>query len=377
MVRAPNRESLDAPKWVSMSTQGQLAPEFAFYHPWPPIHGRTLGEWVKTMLLFFEGVAILAPSAEAERLVTREEEILAPLADLGLFRVLDPRDLIQKHEAEAILEFLFVLAASVEAEGIRYRRDAWPEDTALSRAVDRGGLVYRSRGVIFDHGQAHQQIATILWDTLQRYGVATPPDSCGDIYMHPTFWAVYLAFLAHSLYDAGLRMGLSLRPATDQVALINTQNAILDIPGYPSSGHVIGFDLQQVTLDLSHFELSEVLQFREEHGAEYRRYARNLREFAMAASRAKGNERRRLMQDRHDALADEADDLRRTSRDWWRRAAASIGIGISGGAWSAFSGDWPAAIIAILGGVAGTGAKPQLDSAFSYLFRAEQSFTGR
>jgi hypothetical protein len=146
--------------------------------------------------------------------------------------------------------------------------------------------------------------------------------------MHPTFWAVYEVFLAHSLYDAGLRAGLSLRPATDHGPLINTQNAILDIPGYPSSGHVVEFDLQQVTLDLSHFELSELLQFREEHGAEYRRYARDLREFAMLVSQAKSKERRRLMQDRHDALADAADDLRRTSRDWWRRAAASIGIGL-------------------------------------------------
>ena len=217
----------------------------------------------------------------------------------------------------------------------------------------------------------------MLWEALQRHGIATPPNADGIIYMHPAFWAVYEAFLAHSLYDAGLRAGLSLRPATDHVALVNTQNAILDIPGYPSSGHVVEFDLQQVSLDLSHFELDEVLQFREEHGGEYRRYTRDLREFAMAVSRVEGEERRRLMRDRYDALADAADDLRRTSRDWWRRAAASIGIGISGGSWSAASGNWPAAIIAILGGVAGMGAKPKLDNAFSYLFRAEQSFAGR
>jgi|HubBroStandDraft_6_1064221.scaffolds.fasta_scaffold109921_1 hypothetical protein len=83
------------------------------------------------------------------------------------------------------------------------------------------------------------------------------------------------------------------------------------------------------------------------------------------------------MQDRHDALADAADDLRRASRDWWRRAATSIGVGIAGGTWSASSGDWPAAILAILGGVVGVGGRPKLDNAFTYLFRAERSFVGR
>ena len=99
-----------------MTTPAHLAPEFALYHPWPPLDGHTLGEWVKTMLLFFEGVAIPAPPVEGEQLVSREEEILAPLADRGLFRVLDPGDLIQKHEAEAILEFLFIMTSSLDGK---------------------------------------------------------------------------------------------------------------------------------------------------------------------------------------------------------------------------------------------------------------------
>jgi hypothetical protein len=329
------------------------------------------------MLLFFEGVAILAPPAQGEQLVTREEATLAPLADRGLFRVLDPEELIQKHEAEAILEFLFSMAASLEEEDRWYRLSSHHDQTELGEAVLEGGLVYQGRGILHYADESVRQTAAMLWEVLQRRGVATPPDSQGIITMHPVFWAVYEAFLAHSLYDAGLRAGLSLRPATDRATLIDSQNAILSMPAYPSSGHVVEFDLQQVTLDLSRFELSEVLQFRDEHGAEYRRYTRDLREFAIAVSQVEGEQRKRLMQDRHDALADAADELRRTSRDWWRRAAASVGIGIAGGAWSGSSGDWPAIIVAILGGVVGMGAKPKLDNAFSYLFSAERSFAGR
>jgi len=360
-----------------MTAPQQLAPEFALYHPWPPLDGRTIGEWVKTMLLFFEGVAILAPPTEGERLVTREEETLAPLADQGLFRVLDPAELIQKHEAEAILEFLSSISSGLKEERKAHWRVAPPEARSLHDALEKGGVVFSSRRGLINSDRATRRAATMLWRVLERHGVATPPDSDGTIRMRPALWITYEAFLAHSLYNAGLRAGLSLRPATDHVTMIDIQNAVLDIPGYPSSGNVIEFDLQQVTLDLSRFELSEILQFREEHGAEYRRYTRNLHEFALAASLAEGEERTRLMRDRHDALADTADDLRRMSRDWWRRAAASIGVGISGGAWSASSGNWPAAILAILGGAVGVGPRPKIDSAFSYLFKAESTFAGR
>ena len=377
------------------TTPNQLAPEFALYHPWPPIDGHSLGEWVKTMLLFFEGVAILAPPAEGERLVTREEETLAPLADQGLFRVLNPADLIQKREAKAILKFLLSMASSLKkqegaeqslwsgllaehrAKSAPYELHIAPQEGPVADEVLRGGMIYSTRSLLRSVDDSVKETATMLWQVLQWHGLATSPDTYGNFRMHPIFWAVYEAFLAHSLYDAGLRAGLSLRPATDHEALIDTRNALLDVPGRPSSGHVIEFDLQQVTLDLSRCELSEILQFRDEYGAEYRRYIRDLREFAVAASRAEGEERRRLMQDRRDALADAADELRRMSRDWWRRAASSICVGISGAAWSASSGTWPPAIIAALGGAVGMGAKPKLDNAFSYLFRIEQSFAGR
>jgi hypothetical protein len=362
---------------------GQNGPkrEFALYHPWPPIDGRLLGEWVKTMLLFFEGIAIMAPPEAGANLISREESTFGPLADQGLFRLLDPADLIQVKQAEAILEFLFSLAADVDEgrpwgwwgleKSLTFR---W-SSSDLRLAMERGGLIFAGRSLHIYNEGAVRRTATMIWDVLERHGLATTPDSEGSFYMHPDIWVTYEAFLAHAVADSCLREGLLLRPATDDAFQSSARDVVLNMPGYPSAGNVVGFDLQQVALDVSPFGLDEVLQFRNEQGADYRRYARNLRKFAVEASQVQGQEREMLLRERHEELADAADDLRRSSRDWWRRASASVGIGISGAVCSATTGEWPAAIVSLLGGIAGAGARPKPDSAFTYLFKAEQTFS--
>src|SRR4051794_35536377 len=94
--------------------------ELALYHPWPSLddgwssldHHRSLGGWMKNMLLFFDGVAILAPPEAADRLTSTDEETMIPLVEQSLVRLLPPREMIDDATSEVILAFLFDAATS-------------------------------------------------------------------------------------------------------------------------------------------------------------------------------------------------------------------------------------------------------------------------
>jgi hypothetical protein len=104
----------------------------------------------------------------------------------------------------------------------------------------------------------------------------------------------------------------------------------LQMAPLPATGHVVTFDLEQVTIDLSPVPLDEVLDFRSQHGTKYRAYARNLRQFVRDFAALDQDGRDQAFSDRRESLADTADQLRRLARTSWRRPLASFGLGIVG-----------------------------------------------
>jgi len=78
--------------------------------------------------------------------------------------------------------------------------------------------------------------------------------------------------------------------------------------------------------------LDEVLDFRRQHGAQHRAYARDLRQFVRDLASLDHHARDQAFADRREALADTADQLRRLARTSWRRPLATFGLGIAGSA---------------------------------------------
>lgn len=345
---------------AAMATTDISFPRFAFHHPWPPNDGRHIGAWMKSMLLFFDGVALLVPSGSEELVVKGQSETVIPLIEMGLLRTLDPARLIDREVSTALLNLVLEIATSREREFIY-----------SGRSIDARGILYHDLTGPRSLDRDEREASRIVWEEMQRRGFASHFGPDDTILVDPDKWGLILAFLAQALRPAGLKQGLDLQPATDDLYLISSLIKALDLPRFPSAGHVLTFDLEQVSLDLTHTPIHEVLEFRERHGEQYRAYTSNLQRFAFEISALPVEDREASLIDRHLELADEADRLKRLARTWWRRPVATIGVGMAGAVWSGAQGDWASSIISLLGGIVGAGGKPDARSAYSYLFKAQ------
>jgi hypothetical protein len=346
-------------------THAERLPEVAFYYPWPSRNRTGLSGWMKTMLLFYDGIALLVPSEALDLARSKDRELVEPLLDEGLLHFLDPQELIDEATGQRLLDFMMTLATSERFESPKYRR--WQSDLVL----------YPSRSLRQSRLAPHLiPAATMLWEEFQAKGLASQFLRDNTIRVHPELWAAILTFIAHALRPSGFRIGLDLQPVTDNYALVESLIGALDIPTRPSTGEVLAFDLEQVTLDLSLASLEEVLEFRSRHGKEYRSYMQDLRRFMSEVSRSDEAERWATWERRRNEIADAADELRHLARTWWRgRPLASFGLGLAGAVWSGSQGNWPAAVIALAGGAVGASNRPELTSIYSYLFRAERSLS--
>jgi ABC-type Fe3+-hydroxamate transport system substrate-binding protein len=150
---------------------------------------------------------------------------------------------------------------------------------------------------------------------------------------------------------------------------------ILSIPGAPSRGNIISFDLETVGVDLGPVPLDEVLDFRREHGKEYREYSRSVRRFTRQLSRLEPEEREQAFKDREEELEDIAAELENRSLKAWKRPA-SFALGMAGAAWTVAGGGDPvgAVLTTAAGLLGGSSGQHNEAGAYSYLFQASERY---
>lgn len=165
--------------------------------------------------------------------------------------------------------------------------------------------------------------------------------------------------------------GYALQPVSTRPDVLRTLLDALNLPPLPTAGHVVALDLEQVTLDLAPVSLDEVLDFRRQHGAEHRAYARDLRRFVRELAGLDQGARDQAFSDRREALADTADQLRRLARTSWQRPLATFGLGIAGSAVTLVHGNPVGAGLTTAGALLGLRRQADPASAYSYLYRAQ------
>src|SRR5580704_2247940 len=84
----------------------------ALYHPWPHLSHRRISSWLKTMLLFFDGVALLAPPEAIETLAPDDQVVVRTLSECGLFHLLNPCMVMDSDSADRIMAFILQTSAS-------------------------------------------------------------------------------------------------------------------------------------------------------------------------------------------------------------------------------------------------------------------------
>jgi hypothetical protein len=331
-----------------------VLPEVAFYYPGPLWRS---GEWIKNLLLFFDGIALLVPEYMKERPELVDPVIATPLRERGLLHVLEPERLIDQAASERLAEAMTNIIASDVLEPLKEDKTAFHE------------LSFSRLGSFGDRG-----LADMILQELKARNFARDTEDGVSIPMHPMVRMLILVLLAQILRPYGERLGLDLSPATDHTRLVDVLVEVLSLPNTPSSGRVVSFDVTTVGVDLSLEPMEEILRYRDDHKDEYRRYSRAVRQFVRELSAMNERDREGAFEDRARELEDIARGLRRTGRKAWKRWA-SFTLGMCGATWELVSGDVIGGAIMAGAAAASTqlGKGPEA-GAYSYLFSAPRGY---
>ncbi len=326
--------------------------EVAYYYP-APYWSAGHGDWIKSLLLFFDQVAILLPDYMYGVHRSVDPTLAGPLEDLGLLEVLEPTTWISQDVIDRLANTMVELLT-----------DGTFAD--LDTSVHYHELSQSRMGYGVDVG-----LADMLVEELQERHLAKPTTDGVSIPLHPVVRTTILVLLAQLARGAGSERGLRIHPTTDNRQAAEDLLQTLRQPVLASAGNVVALDLEAVTLDLSRVPLDDVLAFRAEHRDGHKAYMDSLRGFMVELAETAEPERANLIVDRRQELADTAHDLQRTARRAFARNLATWSLGIAGSAWSYRAHD-PLGLALTAGGLAagllpGGAAQP---SAYSYIFQA-------
>jgi len=333
-----------------------LVPETAYYYPEPYWLAQE-GGWIKSLLLFFDEVAILLPSYMRGRNVVADPTLAEPLEERGLLRVLEPETFVDEEIATELTEAIEALIRDGAFDG-------------LSKAAGFAELSMSRMGLgVLD------TVARRVLDELSARGLAMPTQDGVSIPMHPRIRSIYLVLLAQLARQAGVRSELDLHPVTNGRGATEAFEQLADLAPMPSRGQLVSLDLEVVSVDLDSVPLDEVLEFKQENHREHRRYMENLRTFALELSLLEEVDRARALKDRQAELQEQASDLRKRALAAWKspKDVTGFGLGLAGAAWSVAAHNPVPAALGILG--AGLKMLPSGadGSVYSYLFRASRS----
>ena len=332
-------------------------PRFAFYYPGPVWSD---AGWVKNLLLYFDGVALLVPEYLREKPFTVGGDTARELQDSGLLRILEPETFIDQSATKQMAKSLIAVLESGKLDGLA--RDG----------SDFHELSYSRLGSSADAG-----ISDELYRLLRERGLAKPSRDGLSVPMHPLARALVLVLWAQLLRPLGQKQGLDLEPATDRAQVYASLAQLLNLRQDASAGEVVTFDAHVVGVDLSSAPVAKVLAFREKHREEYAAYSRNLREYSREISLLPTSERAQAAADRVAEMKADAKQLASTARRAWA-GRATFGLGIVGAAWTLSRGDPLGSVLA--GGAAAFGALSSGSgpvSSYSYLFGAKKALNSR
>jgi hypothetical protein len=328
--------------------------DVAFYYPGHLWHHT---DWIKSLLLFFDGIGLLIPEYKQGEPEALDPVMAGPLRDLGLLHYLVADQVVDKTATEQLAMAMTNFIASGALDSLSRESTAFHE-ISMSRM-----------GYYGDSG-----LAEMLFEELESRGLARKSEDGVSIPLHPAVRYLILVLLAHILRPKGASMGFDLSPATDQFRIVRALTEFLNLPDAPSAGRVVAFDMQAVSVDLRSVPLDEVLSFRSDNLAAHQKYARSVREFARELSLLSPAEREVAFSDRQAEIEDLAADLRRKARKAWRQPA-SFALGLAGAAWTFSTGNPIGALLAA-GALAARGWSGQNNEtgAFSYLFAAHEQY---
>lgn len=329
--------------------------ELAFYYPNPMW---SYGDWIKNIVLFFDGIALLVPDYMKDRPEKIDQPIVVGLREHGLLEIIEPEKAVDRSATEKLAAAM----TDIIATGIL---DELAKDQTAFRELSK------SRLGAYGDGDLYQMI----FEELKARGLAKDSKDDVSIPMHPKVRSLVLVLLSQILRPYGVVIGANLSPVTDMGTLVNALSELLTAKTNPSQGSVVEFDLNTVTVDLAPIPFDEVVDFRRQHMGAHKHYMLSVRKFAMELSRMPEEEQKVAFDLRQVELNDLASDLRTRARKSWKKPS-SFALTLVGTALSVLT--TPMATLLKLSGssIGYEGPRKTDTGAYSYLFSARGRFGG-
>jgi hypothetical protein len=122
---------------ASVSQPGETTlPEVAFYYP-EPFWGD--GDWIKNLILFFDGIGLLVPEYMRDRIDRNDPAIVTGLLEEKLLHILEPETLVDKAATEQLAESLVNIITSGALDSLTTKGTRFAE-LSMSRLGYRGDI---------------------------------------------------------------------------------------------------------------------------------------------------------------------------------------------------------------------------------------------
>jgi hypothetical protein len=182
-------------------------PEIGFYYPNQFWYS---GDWIKNLILFFDGVGMLVPDYMKDRFEQSDPAIVEGLREHGLLHVFEPETLVDKAAAENLAEAMAEIITSGILDDLTGEETAFAE-LSMSRLGFRGDT----------------ELAKMIVDELEVRGLAQKTKDGVSIPLHPMVRSLVLVLLSQILRPYGKTLGLDLSPVTDRTKLINALSDLI------------------------------------------------------------------------------------------------------------------------------------------------------
>ena len=318
----------------------------------------TYGDWIKNLVLFFDGIALLVPQYMKDRPEILDRSLVVGLKEHGLLEIIEPETAVDKSATEKLaMAMTNVISSGVLDELAK-------EETAFHKlSMSRLGW-YGDKGLY-----------RMIFEELKKRGLAEESQDNVSIPMHPKVRSLVLVLLSQFLRPYGSVLNANLNPATDMGSMVRALTELLSVKTEHSGGSVIEFDLNTVTVDLGSVPFDEVLDFRQQNLDAHKHYMLSVRKFVMELSRMPEDEQEIAFELRQAELNDLANDLRNRARKAWKKPS-SFALTLAGSVVSALTAPF-AAIFSLTSSWIGREDSSEINTgAYSYLFRAQSRFGG-
>jgi len=243
---------------TSLSNDTQRVPEFAYYYGdffW----NEELTGWVKSLLLFFDGIALALPPLWANELMERDPVLAQPLADLGLLRFYGPDQWYRPWERSSYSFNVLAAGGLTDVyEAFLAQRKLTLKDVLLFQKQRRT----LSKELDFD--LLHAALSMVFGEK-ESFGYGKEDFARLDR-RSPHGRAVLMSII--SMFLRRYVTDIAIEP------VINDENAAYFAasmigPRDRGRADIVRGDLAHIGIDLSAVPLDEVLDYRSKYGSEY------------------------------------------------------------------------------------------------------------